>query len=117
LLDDCKIIKAYPYEFKPTRLSKAVIAVSQSEVEVENIAIGDECYFGNYTINTAVYVPYEFGVPAVSKFIDAIVKSQADYCPLKISTTKIENVENISCFKFDCSFTFNDFILMEDENE
>jgi hypothetical protein len=105
--DDIKIIKAFPYSMKATRLAKTVIAVSPSKVEGENISIGDNKMFGEYSIDFDVFIPILSGTPVKSDVIEQIVTTVSACYPSGISVSAITVNNDISCTTAKCTFTFS----------
>lgn len=108
LLSDCKIIKAYPYFRKPTRLENTIIAISLGEINASNIELGGDVLNGSYIINASIYSPY--GEADVSKTIQAVVDSQLSAYPSSISVSELNTNDSLSCVWAKCGFSFYDNI-------
>lgn len=105
--DNTHIVKAFPYMKKPTKLRKIVIAVSPSEIEAENISVGDVNLYGEYSIDFDVFSPQELGTPVVFDSIQNIIEILKCFYPSRIYVSKITPVDEISCFSAKCTLTFN----------
>lgn len=105
-LNAFKIIKAYPYNIKPTRLSYQVIAVSPSSIEAESIAVDNEDFYGKYSIDLDVFSPYEMGSPAMSDALERVLVSATDNTVVGISVSAVTVDENAHCFKAKCTLKY-----------
>lgn len=114
-LDGFRIIRAYPYTFKPTRLKQIVIAVFAGEINAESISLGEACCYGTYEINADIFIPYELGTPEPENVATAVVTSQLSAYPVAVRVSKIERNEHISCYRINCCFRFSDLIGGHDE--
>ncbi len=105
-LGDCLVIKAYPYAKLPSRLGRAVIALSPSELQADGAEIGGERYFGEYTVNADIYVPQEWGSPAATDYAERTVNALLSLNPVRIRLGGIEAADALKCFKLRCAFSF-----------
>jgi hypothetical protein len=105
--DNVKIVKAYPYLNKATRLSKTVIAISPAGIDAKNISIGDENLFGDYSIAFDVFIPIQSGSPIESSVIEQLLVTMSKCYPVGISVSEISVNNDISCCTAKCIFTFN----------
>lgn len=103
-----KIIKAYPYVAKPTRLSKIVLCLSLAEISADSCAIGDSCIYGDYKIDVDIFVPYKMGADSIGEVFSNIINACNDNLPISISTNNISNDRQTLCYTAKCSLVFND---------
>lgn len=108
--DGIKVIKAYPYVIKPTKLSKIVVAVSLGDVSGDNVSIGDNCVFGTYRIDACIYSPYDVGADVLPQVAEKIFDTCVNYNPVAITTTQIDTNATALCYTLKCSVTFSDYI-------
>lgn len=101
-----KIVKAFPYMKKPTKLRTIVIAVSPSKIDAENVSVGDINLYGEYSIDFDVFSPQELGTPAVFRSIQDIIEILKSFYPSKVYVSEITSVDGISCFSAKCTLTF-----------
>ena len=112
-LGDAKIIKAYPYVLKPTKLKNTVIAVSPSEISAQSISLGQENFFASYVIDADIYVPVELGSPKIWEYIRGILLSQMNSFPSSVSVSKVTAEDRLSCCTAKCSITYNGALDLE----
>ena len=105
-----KVIKAFPYVIKPTKLSKIVVAVSLGDVNADNISIGDNCVFGTYRIDTCIYAPFDMGADDLPLVAEKIFASCVNYNPVAFTTTQVDTDAKTLCYTLKCSITFSDLI-------
>jgi hypothetical protein len=105
--DNVKIIKSYPYSKKDTRLSKTVVAVSPSKIEAQNISIGNDTLYGDYSVDFDVFIPIQSGSPVDSSVIEQIVVTLSECQPKSVYVSEISVNNSISCCLAKCTFTFN----------
>lgn len=105
--DEIKIIKAFPYTDKPTRLNKIVVAVSPSKINAENISTGGECLYGEYSIDFDIFIPVNKGTPVDTSVIEQLICTVAVCCPKAVSVSEITANNNIFCYTAKCTFTFS----------
>lgn len=103
---DSKIIKAYPDVNKPTRLKRIVVSVSPSSIEAENISVGEECMYGEYSIDIDAFVPQNFGTPCVQKVIENVIDTLKDEFPTRIKVSQINVNNSLFCYYVNCCLTF-----------
>lgn len=116
-LSDCKIIKAFPFVRKPTFIGKSVIAVSPYSVDVENIAVGQECCFGNYSIEAEIFSPQELGTPGIAGTVEKMLGALMNLEPKGIKAYPIDIDANLRCYTAKCVLTFNGEISFGGEND
>ncbi len=115
---DMKIIKAYPYAIKPTRLKKTVIAVSPSQISAKNISLGETHFFADYKIDVDIYVPQQFGADSIINIVREILGCAAGFYAVGVTASKINADDNLNCFTSKCTVEFNGEIdLGGNENE
>ncbi len=105
-----KVIKAYPYVIKPTKLSKIVVAVSLGDVSAENISVGDNCIFGTYRIDSYIYSPYAVGADVLPLVAEKIFACCLGFNPVAITTSQVDTDATTLCYTLKCSITFSDLI-------
>lgn len=107
-----KILKAYPYITKPTRLSKVILCISLGEVNGDSIGVGDNYIYGNYKINIDIFVPFSMGANSISKIFNNIIDTCSDNLPISISTSEITADGTTLCFTARCSLAFNNLLSL-----
>lgn len=113
-----KVIKAYPYAIKPTRLKKTVITVSPSQISAENISLGETHLFADYKIDVDIYVPQQIGADSIISIVREIFRCAAGFYAVGVTASKITADDNLNCFISKCTIEFNGEIdLGSDENE
>lgn len=105
--DDIKITKAFPFINKPTRLSRTVIAVSPSKIDAQNISVGGESLFGDYSIDFDVFIPINDGTPVDTDVIEQLVCTLSKSFPKAAAVSEITVNNNIFCCTAKCTFTFS----------
>ncbi len=115
--ENIKIIKAYPYVAKPTRLSKIVLCLSLAEISADNCSVGDNCIYGDYKIDIDIFVPYKIGADVISDVFSNIVNACNDNLPIGISTNNIKNDRDTLCYTAKCSLVFNDALNIGGVND
>lgn len=108
--DNIKVIMAYPNVNKPTQLKKIVVTVSPSEIDAENISVGENCFYGDYSVNIDVFVPQNFGSPCIQQTVESVVDLLKDEMPkaVRVSQIKVDNA--LFCYYVNCRITFCDVI-------
>lgn len=115
--ENIKIVKAFPYINKPTRLSKTVIAVSPSKISAENISIGSESLFGDYSVDFDIFIPIQEGTPVDTAVIEQLLCTLSS-CYLKAAAVSEITADNtISCCTAKCTLTFSGEIFTEGESK
>ena len=109
-LSEYRIIKAYPFSYKATRLKQAVICVSPSGIDAKTASIGGSDYFGEYTIDADVFVPQDMGTPCTYEIIEKIVKVLSDEPPCGVKVSAVSTKDNIECYTAKCTLTFRSMI-------
>lgn len=104
--DNVKIIKAYPDVSKPTRLRQTVICVLPSEMDAENISVGNACLYGRYSVCIDAFVPQNFGSPCVQTVIEHVVDALKDEMPCGIKVSPIRVNHSLFCYSVSCCLTF-----------
>lgn len=105
--DRIKIVKAFPYKNKPTRLGTAVVAVSPSRISAENISVGGERLFGDYSIDFDVFIPIQEGTPVDTTVIEQIISTLSACFPKSVAVSKITADNSIFCCTAKCTLTFS----------
>lgn len=106
-LGGCYIILAYPFAKKPTRLTKPIIAVSPAGLEGKAAEIGEERYFGEYTLCADIYLPQQLGSPAAYDIAERVIGAALSLNPIRIKLAEIESDDALDCFRVGCAFSFN----------
>lgn len=112
-LEDVRIIKAYPYVLKPTKLKRAVITVSPSEINAQKISLGQKNLFASYVIDADIFVPVELGSPKIWEYIRGILLSQTNSFPSSVYVSRVTAVDKLSCCTVKCSVTYNGALELE----
>ena len=113
-LQDCCIIKAFPYAKKPTRLQKIIIAVTPAALEGRATALGEDRYIGEYGISVCLYIPQSFGSPVAFHTAETVVNAVTALSPVGIKLGSMESRERLDCFLLECTFTFCGEIRFEE---
>ena len=108
-----KVIKAYPYLDKPTRLEKAVIAVSPEKTELEPAGIGNEEQYGEIRVVADIFVPQNFGSEALRSLSEQAVKAALVLEPSGVGVFPIKAEDRLDCLRCSCTFTFKRLIDAE----
>ena len=116
-LEECRILKAFPYEKYPARLKHPVIAVATGELECEGRDLDLTVYSGEYTLNADIYIPQELGSPVAGEMLKHVVDSVATLCPYKIQVSKIIQYDMLNSFCIKCSFTFRGAMSFKEDND
>ncbi len=106
-LSECYIILAYPYAKKPTRLTKPIIAVSPAGLDGGAAEIGEERYFGEYTVSAEIYLPQPLGSPAAYDIAERVINAMLALSPVRIKLGEIERADALDCFRLGCAFSFS----------
>lgn len=113
---DKKVIMAYPFAKKPTRLADIVVTISPSSLSAKNIEAGGESLFGSYKIDADIFVPQDMGSPCVFDVIEKTVNTVIPLFPCAVSVSEIYPMDELFCFTAKCSFTFSSEIDFGGEN-
>ena len=106
-LDGCRIIKAYPYAKKPTKLRRTVITVSPSDAEFKNTALGFECAYGKYAVAVDIFIPLESGSPAESGVCDGVINGVLALKPDGIRLTEFRPYDELGAYGARCIVSFS----------
>lgn len=115
-LKDFKIINAYPYLVKPTRLNTQAIIVSPSSIDAQSVSLGNEEYYGTYCLDVDVFSPYDMGSPNMSDALEKALISATDNSVVGIKVGPVSVDKDTHCFTAKCTLTYCYTYKMEDEN-
>ncbi|MBQ7740588.1 MAG: hypothetical protein IJT65_05075 [Eubacterium sp.] len=101
---------AFPNVYKPTKLSKSVIAVCQGEIEAKPLSLTGEGLIGNYTIDADVFSPWDKGSAELTRLAEKAVKATLFLNPVRVAVSPVRNDAALKCYSIKCSFTFNERI-------
>jgi hypothetical protein len=105
-LGDCRIIIAYPYAKKPSRLGRVHIALYEGEVSGEAYALGQEEQRLSYQLCASLFVPQNMGSPYTGELAKAVVKAMLSTYPLGIGVSEVKANDELGCYEVRCSFTY-----------
>ncbi len=115
-LSECAIIKAFPYAKKPTRLTRTVITVSPGGALLNNTALGEECAFGEFSVNINIFTPQEQGSPADNGTLDTVTQALLPLEPIRIKTGGFDGNDMLGAFEAQCTAVFSDILSTEDNS-
>ncbi len=114
-LENCVIIKAFPFAKKPAKLAHTVITVSPDTAVFENTALGEESAYGIYAVGIDVFTPQEQGSPAENGALDFVVSALLPLKPSKIELGGFKASDSLGAFCSHCRVTFSDLFNTEDD--
>ena len=111
------IIKAYPYAPKPTCLNKCVIVLSPGSMNIKNEAIGDNVFFGKYSIDAVMFAPQDMGSPVALTLASDFLAAAVDNDVSSIYISDTEKDDTVRCYSRKCTLTFySDFVFGDDDD-
>ncbi len=115
-LENYKIIMAYPYALKPTRMSNQIIVLSPSGIQADSTGLGNDEYYGNYSIDIDAFSSFDLGSPVMSEIIENILEVAVDPTVTGIKVGPVSHDRNSRCFSVKCTLTYC-YSLMRKEDE
>ncbi len=103
---DVKIIKAYPNYDKPTRLSRAHIAIGIMKMNFEPYQIDDSEKAGELTIFADLFCPLKWDNSELTKLFSGLCNTIAKYNITSIQAEKITADANTQAYQLKTTITF-----------
>lgn len=109
-LKNVKIISAFPYQLKPTRLEYPVIAVGLHHLEAESSQLEHSERCGDLSIFADIYVPNKLGGDYACRLLCDMCDALDEYNIASISAQKPEYRNNIQAVLIKAVITFSGII-------
>lgn len=113
-LSDCRVIMAFPYIKKPTRLTKTVITVSPAGAVLKGFTLGEKSVFGDFSVNIDMFTPQEKGSPSENGLLDLVTQAALSLEPTSIKLGGFNSNDVLGAFEAQCTVTFSDTFDTED---
>ena len=116
-LEECSVIKAYPYVKKPTVLKSTVITVCPAAADMKNVSLGGECLFGSYGFYVDVFIPQQEGTPCNNGFIEDVIEVLSQLEPKRIKVFDLKKEDVLNAFNVKCLVEFSGEAEAETEDD
>ena len=103
---DVKIIKAYPSYDKPTRLSRAHIAIGIMKMNLEPYQIDNPEKAGELTIFADLFCPLKWDNSELTKLFSRLCSAVQEYNITSIQAEKITADSNTQAYQLKTTITF-----------
>ncbi len=114
--NDALICRAFPRAVKPTLLSRLVIAVRLSDIQLDEASIGSDIAAGRVSLCAELYIPPSLkNQVSCDEIISQLCKSASD---MRISCLSCESAfvdKYADCFVQRVFITFNDEVSFEEQ--
>lgn len=114
--DNLKVIRAYPYKDKPTRITKAYIALSIKEINLEPYQIDYPDKAGELTLSANLFCPLKWDSIELTKLFSKLCTAIEKYNITSIKADKITADMTTQSYMLKTAITlYNEFDFGGDE--
>ena len=115
-IENAKIIRAYPNKDKPTKITKAYIAIKIKEIKLEPYQIDYPYKAGELTVSADLFCPLKWDISELTKLFSKLCTAVEKYNITSISAENITADTNTQAYMLKTSITFyNKFDFGGDE--
>lgn len=115
-IENAKIIRAYPNKDKPTKITKAYIAIGIKEMKLEPYQIDYPCKTGELTLSADLFCPLKWDSSELTKLFSKLCIAVEKYNITSIKTENITADMNTQAYMLKTTITFyNKFVFGGDE--
>lgn len=109
-LDSADVIKAYPNTYKPTRMTKPVVAISPYMLEQKPIGFGEYGRDVDITVCVEVFVPYSMGIDHMNSILDTILQLDITGKATCVKLGTPSSNKLMDCIQVQLLLGYNDYI-------
>lgn len=109
LCDDFRVIKAYPFAYKPTHMQMTTVAVSPMGEKSRLVGLGGYAQQSDCDILLSVFVPYEKGIDEMSRVVDILRDGLLDDSVLSLEIGKVDSSKSMDTISVNMVVRYSEF--------